>query len=155
MGNRPVRSVQILRKEAQADPLFRNAGPGGRRRQLLPGRPENSGPEKIRQCPVMLINPLIRDGNTIREDGKPCPIFFGERITVAGLITGQDLTAQLAGRDLGEELLLPANMLRSGENVFLDDMTVEQVEETLQIKTVIVESDGRSFVEAVTGNRIG
>ena len=81
--------------------------------------------------------------------------FFGELITVSGLITGQDLTAQLAGRDLGEELLLPANMLRSGENVFLDDMTVEQVEETLQIKTVIVESDGRSFVEAVTGNRIG
>ena len=81
--------------------------------------------------------------------------FFGELITVSGLITGQDLTAQLQGRDLGEALLLPCNMLRSGENVFLDDMTLDQVEEALQIKTVIVESDGRSLTEAVTGIRIG
>ena len=76
-------------------------------------------------------------------------------ITVTGLITGQDLVAQLQGRDLGEALLLPCNMLRSGENVLLDDMTVEQIEETLQIKIIIVESDGRSFTEAVTGIRIG
>ncbi len=81
--------------------------------------------------------------------------FFGELITVSGLITGQDLTAQLQGRDLGEALLLPCNMLRSGESVFLDDMTLDQVEEALQIKTVIVESDGRSLTEAVTGIRIG
>ena len=81
--------------------------------------------------------------------------FFGELITVSGLITGQDLVAQLQGRDLGEALLLPCNMLRSGENVLLDDMTVEQIEETLQIKIIIVESDGRSFTEAVTGIRIG
>lgn len=81
--------------------------------------------------------------------------FFGELITVSGLITGQDLTAQLRGRDLGQALLLPCNMLRSGENVLLDDMTVEQIEETLQIKVIIVESDGRSLVEAVTGMRIG
>ncbi|MBR1900157.1 MAG: DUF512 domain-containing protein, partial [Lachnospiraceae bacterium] len=81
--------------------------------------------------------------------------FFGDLITVSGLITGQDLIAQLRGRDLGQALLLPCNMLRSGENVLLDDMTVEQIEETLQIKVIIVESDGRSLVEAVTGMRIG
>jgi putative radical SAM enzyme (TIGR03279 family) len=81
--------------------------------------------------------------------------FFGASVTVSGLITGQDLVAQLRGRDLGEALLLPCNMLRSGENVLLDDMTVEQIEETLQIKIIIVESDGRSFTEAVTGIRIG
>ena len=45
--------------------------------------------------------------------------FFGEKITVSGLLTGQDLKKQLTGRNLGEELLLPCNMLRSGENVFL------------------------------------
>ena len=77
--------------------------------------------------------------------------FFGELITVSGLITGQDLVSQLKGRDLGEYLLLPVNMLRSEEEVFLDDMTVRQVEESLQTKIIIVESDGRSLIEAVTG----
>ncbi|MCD8015211.1 MAG: DUF512 domain-containing protein [Lachnospiraceae bacterium] len=75
--------------------------------------------------------------------------FFGEEITVAGLITGADLIAQLAGKDLGEELLLPCTMLRSGERVFLDDVTVEELEGTLQIPVRIVESDGRDFVRAV------
>src|SRR5699024_12779905 len=54
--------------------------------------------------------------------------FFGEMITVSGLITGQDLIAQLKDQPLGETLLLPCNMLREGENVFLDDVTVEDVE---------------------------
>lgn len=75
--------------------------------------------------------------------------FFGEKITVAGLITGQDLTEQLKGKELGERLLLPCNMLRSGENVFLDDVTVEELEKTLQIPIHIVESSGQSFVQEV------
>src|SRR5699024_4330371 len=56
---------------------------------------------------------------------RVCPVanrFFGEQITVSGLLTGQDLKGQLTGQDLGECLLLPCNMLRDGENVFLDDM---------------------------------
>ena len=77
--------------------------------------------------------------------------FFGERITVSGLITAQDLIAQLKGQELGEELLLPCNMLRSGEEVFLDDLTVADVEKALQIKIRIVESDGCDFVRAVSG----
>ena len=77
--------------------------------------------------------------------------FFGERITVSGLLTGQDLIAQLEGRALGEELLLPVNMLRSREEVFLDDITVKELESALQIKVRIVESSGYDFVEAVTG----
>ena len=55
--------------------------------------------------------------------------FFGEKITVSGLLTGQDLMAQLAGRELGDELLIPCNMLRAGEDVFLDDVTVSQLGE--------------------------
>lgn len=77
--------------------------------------------------------------------------FFGERITVAGLITGGDLLEQLKGQELGEELLLPCNMLRSGENVFLDDVTVDELEKALQIKVRIVKSSGCDFVRAVTG----
>lgn len=77
--------------------------------------------------------------------------FFGELITVSGLITGRDLIAQLKGRDLGEELLLPVSMMRSGESVFLDDITVKELENALQIKVRIVESSGCDFVNAVTG----
>lgn len=75
--------------------------------------------------------------------------FFGEKITVAGLLTGQDLMEQLNGKDLGEKLLLTENVLRDGENVFLDDITIEELENTLQIKTCIVKSDGKDFVHAV------
>ena len=77
--------------------------------------------------------------------------YFGEKITVSGLITGSDLVRQLSGMELGDALLLPVNMLRSGERVFLDDMTVEELEQTLQIRIIIVESSGRDLVRAITG----
>ena len=79
--------------------------------------------------------------------------FFGERITVAGLLTGQDLAAQLAGKDLGEALLLPASMLRSGEEVFLDDFTVADLEKALQVRVVIVKSGGQDFIDAILEER--
>lgn len=75
--------------------------------------------------------------------------FFGERITVAGLVTGQDLAEQLAGRELGDALLLPCNMLRSQEDVFLDDMTVGQLKDALQSEIDIVKSSGQDFIDAV------
>lgn len=75
--------------------------------------------------------------------------FFGERITVSGLITGQDLEKQLKGRDLGEKLLLPCNMLRSGEEVFLDDMTLMELKESLQVPIDIVKSSGQDLLDAM------
>lgn len=75
--------------------------------------------------------------------------FFGERITVAGLITGQDLKKQLKGKNLGEKLLLPCHMLRSGEEVFLDDVTVTELSEYLQIPIEIVDSDGAVLLHHV------
>lgn len=75
--------------------------------------------------------------------------FFGEQITVAGLVTGQDLIAQLKGRELGSRLLLPACMFRSGEEVFLDDLTRQDVQTALQVPVNIVKSSGKDFVEAV------
>ena len=79
---------------------------------------------------------------------------FGETITVTGLITGQDLMAQLKeqqakGVDLGDALLISAAMLRSGEKVFLDDVTIPQMEEALGLRVVIVESSGQDFVDAI------
>ena len=75
--------------------------------------------------------------------------FFGEMITVSGLLTGQDLQAQLTGQELGERLLLPQNILKSGESVFLDDMTVEELEKALQVPIDIVESSGKDFVDSI------
>ncbi len=77
--------------------------------------------------------------------------FFGEQITVTGLLTGQDIMAQLTGQRLGEELLLPENVLRSGERVLLDDCTVEDLAKTLQVPVNIVKSSGYDFIESVLG----
>ncbi len=81
--------------------------------------------------------------------------FFGNHITVSGLVTGQDLISQLLGKNIGQELLIPCNMLRSGENVFLDDITVTDVEEKLNVKVRVVEQPGKEFVEAVLGDNPG
>ncbi len=75
--------------------------------------------------------------------------FFGEMITVAGLITGQDLKKQLKDQELGEKLLLPCHMLRSGENVFLDDITVSELSEYLGVPIEIVDSDGAALLSHV------
>ena len=75
--------------------------------------------------------------------------FFGEQITVSGLLTGQDLCAQLKGQRLGEKLLLPQNVLKSGEPVFLDDMTLAELEKALQVRIDIVKSSGQDFLDAI------
>lgn len=77
--------------------------------------------------------------------------FFGEQITVSGLITGQDLQKQLLGQKLGEKLLLPCNMLRNGEEVFLDDMTKTELESSLQVSIDIVKSSGKDLLESLLG----
>ena len=75
--------------------------------------------------------------------------FFGEKITVSGLITGQDLKTQLKDRQLGEKVLIPCNMLRSGEDVFLDDLTVEMVSEALGTEIVVVDEPGADLVDCL------
>lgn len=77
--------------------------------------------------------------------------FFGETITVAGLLTGQDLLAQLKGKNLGTRVLLPQNTLRHGETVFLDDMTVEELSQGLGVPVIPVDQDGFALFEALFG----
>lgn len=94
---------------------------------------------------VSRIENLKFDVYKIRND------YFGETITVAGLITARDLIAQLKGKELGDELLISVSMLRRDSNVFLDDMTIEDVENALNVRIRAVENDGFELLDAVLG----
>ena len=75
--------------------------------------------------------------------------YFGTTIDVAGLVTATDIMEQLRGKPLGERLLLPANMLRHGGDVFLDDYHVSDVERALGVPVSISETDGFSLVDTI------
>jgi len=75
--------------------------------------------------------------------------FFGEKITVSGLITGQDLLAQVKDDFPEEVLLIPINMLRSGEETLLDDYTVTEISEILQKPIRVVSSEGEDLLRAM------
>ena len=75
--------------------------------------------------------------------------FFGEMITVSGLLTGQDIIKQCKDMDLGERLMLPENLLRSGEIVLLDDITTIDIQNSLQVEVDIVKSSGYGFLESI------
>ena len=79
--------------------------------------------------------------------------FFGHSITVAGLVTGQDLIAQLKGKDLHGRLLIPSVMLRAEGDVFLDDVSVEDVERALGVRLVVVNNDGAQLLEAIVAGQ--
>lgn len=92
------------------------------------------------KCPALTVQVYA-----VRND------FFGESITVAGLLTGRDLIAQLKGKELGEELLIPAVMLRREGDLFLDDLTPSDVEKALQIPVTPVPNDGGQLLDAMLG----
>ena len=120
---------------------------GGRRREISSVTGQISYPYIRRMADRLseLFSGLCVHVYPIRND------FFGEQITVTGLLTGQDIMAQLKGQKLGEALLLPENVLRSGEEVLLDDYTVEDLVNALQVPVNIVKSSGRDFIDSVLG----
>ena len=77
--------------------------------------------------------------------------FFGPEITVAGLVTGRDLLSQLQGRELGDALMIPGCMLRSGEDVFLDDMHVSELSDALHTPVFVLKSGGDALVRVMCG----
>lgn len=77
--------------------------------------------------------------------------FFGEKITVSGLLCGCDIIEQLRGKDLGDNLIITRNMLRDGENVLLDDTTTEDIEKALNCKIIAVGDDGYELLDAIIG----
>jgi NifB/MoaA-like Fe-S oxidoreductase len=91
------------------------------------------------------FNEIRGDVVEIRND------FFGESVDVAGLVTGGDIIAQLDGRPLGERLLIPGVMLRRGENVFLDGVSLEQLARRLGVRVRVVGQDGADLLRALLG----
>ena len=77
--------------------------------------------------------------------------FFGETVTVSGLLTGTDLCDQLAGEELGDELLFPQTMLKADEDIFLDDMTPAMLSRRLGVPVRACRGEGGAFVRAVLG----
>jgi NifB/MoaA-like Fe-S oxidoreductase len=75
--------------------------------------------------------------------------FFGEKITVTGLLTGQDIIDQLKEKDLGDILLLPCNVLKADEPVFLDDISLEELRQALQVQVNIIQSEGANLVDQI------
>jgi len=124
----------------------------------LKRKPPAEVPEELSIATGMLAYPYLQeqaDKIMARYPWKKVRIypvknfFFGESITVAGLLTGQDIIGQLRDKALGSRLLLPACMFKSGEDVFLDDITREEVQKTLQVPVNIVKSSGQDFVRTI------
>ncbi len=80
--------------------------------------------------------------------------FFGENITVAGLLTGGDIIDQLKGRELFDDLLIPDCMMKADEEIFLDNVTVSELEGALQVHTHIVKSNGLDLVDFILKEKL-
>lgn len=101
---------------------------------------------------VMLAEKIMRKFPNVKiNTEKIINKFFGETITVAGLITAGDLINQLKGKSLGDELIIPKVMLKADEPVFLDDLTVSDVEKALNIKVTASANDGYEYLNKLLG----
>ena len=101
---------------------------------------------------VMLTKKIMRKFPAVKiNTEKIINKFFGETITVAGLITAGDLINQLKGKSLGDELIIPKVMLKADEPVFLDDLTVSDVEKALNIKVTASANDGYEYLNKLLG----
>lgn len=77
--------------------------------------------------------------------------FFGGGVSVAGLVTAGDIIRTMSGKTGFDELLIADSMLRDGEDIFLDNITLDELERRLSVKVTPVPNDGYAFVEAITG----
>ena len=133
------------------------------RSEFLSALEDERGDDSVHSASIACgtsIAPILKDLLDLAQkkwhnaNWKVYPIvnhFFGEKITVSGLITGHDLIEQLHGRELGERLLISSSMLDSAGAVFLDDMTPENVESALEVPLRAVNSDGYELLDALLG----
>lgn len=120
-------------------------------------------PHKLRNVSIAtgaaayeFISELVRSAEE-KYPGLSCRVykiinnFFGDTITVTGLLTGQDITEQLLGKKLGGTLLLSESMVMRGSDIFLDDMTVPQLEKKLNVKIKLTPQDGAKLFDNIVG----
>ncbi len=102
--------------------------------------------------------PLLREIADLCEkkvNGLKCDVFaikndfFGEKITVAGLLTATDIYNQLKDKNLGDTLLIPSSMLRAEGDMFLDSVTVDELSQKLDVKIIPIDNDGYALVNAI------
>lgn len=79
--------------------------------------------------------------------------FFGGGVNVSGLVTGGDLIDQLRGDDIGDRLIIPSSMLRFENDLFLDDVSTDDVEREFGVTLVPVNNNGNDLVEAVIAGK--
>lgn len=120
----------------------------------------SGAPRKVSLATGEAAYPLIASVAKLCEEkraGLECNVyaikneFFGGKITVSGLVTATDIIKQIGDKDLGDELLIPATMLRSEGDMFLDSITLTELSERLNIKITPVANDGYELTEAIIG----
>lgn len=129
---------------------------GGKLDMLWKRQPDRTVSIATGRCAAGYIGKLARTLEN-RFDGLKINVyaieneFFGENVTVTGLLTGRDIACQLRGRPLGSELLVSRTMFKSGEELFLDDCTVDGLSSELGIKITVIDNDGADFITGVLG----
>ena len=128
--------------------------------QALEQAEGTASPRKVTVATGVLAYPMMEEfSRQVKEKFPQTQVqvvklinkFFGESITVAGLITGQDLLLQLKNVDIGDALLIPANMLRHEQDKFLDDVTIGEVREKLGVDVIPVENDAFELLDRMIG----
>lgn len=127
---------------------------------LMDTEATSGAPRKVSLATGEAAYPLIASVAKLCEEkraGLECNVyaikneFFGGKITVSGLVTATDIIKQIGDKDLGDELLIPATMLRSEGDMFLDSITLTELSERLNIKITPVANDGYELTEAIIG----
>jgi len=108
------------------------------------------------ECGYTFLNKMLdglrRKCHNLKIDLVPVKNeFFGGTVNVTGLLTGRDICAQLAGRELGDQLLVANNMLKAGEDIFLDDMTLPELSQRLGVPAMRVGGSGEALLAAILG----
>lgn len=125
-------------------------------------------PQKIKKRHISIATgvsayPLIRyiaDSCQEKFSGLKCDVypiknnFFGELITVSGLVTAVDIAEQLSDKNLGDGLLIPSCMLRSEGDMFLDSITLQELSQKLNIKIIAVQNDGFELITKISGKEV-
>lgn len=121
------------------------------------------GHERTRKCTLVtgklmegLLNKVVQKMN-VKFPGVSARVagiandYFGEMITVSGLLTGGDIARQLEAVDLGDRVYVPGSLLKDGEPVLLDDMTLAELEKALGVPIEVLDEYGADFVEKIFG----